>query len=91
MRAKLKFFNLEQENLEESQARVQRKVLMKGPRFASRGSPGQGKDQFEEMMAIEAEFGSLFATAEEMKADDVKENSVWYKLFQTIAKKKKKA
>ena len=91
MRAKLKFFNLEQEDLEESQARIQRKVHMKGPRFASRASPGQGKDQFEEMMAIEAEFGSLFATAEEMKAEDVKENSVWWKLFQTIAKKKKKA
>ena len=42
-------------------------------------------------MAIEAEFGSLFATAEEMKAEDAKENSVWYSLFQTIAKKKKKA
>ena len=89
MRAKLKFFNLEQENLEESQARIQRRVTMKGPRFASRDN--EGKDQFEEMMAIEAEFGSLFATAEEMKAEDVKENSVWYRLFQTIAKKKKKA
>ena len=43
------------------------------------------------MMAIEAEFGSLFATAEETKAEDAKENSVWYSLFQTIAKKKKKA
>ena len=91
MRAKLKFFNLEQEDLEESQARIQKKVLNKGPRFASRGAkPGQEQDQFEEMMAIEAEFGSLFATAEEMKAEDVKENSVWYSLFQTIAKKKKK-
>ena len=78
--------------MEESQARIQKKVHTKGPRFASRGSnPGEGKDQFEEMMAIEAEFGSLFATAEEMKAEDVKENSVWFKLFQTIAKKKKKA
>ena len=70
IREKLKFFNLESESLNESRIKIQKKVTISSSRFGPRTSnmairkeePGQKTyfNPFEEMMAIEAEFGSIF-------------------------------
>ena len=73
IREKLKFFNLEKESLEQSKKRIIEKVSQTGTRFGPRESNMSTKKEgntgkstrynpFEEMMAIEAEFGSIFTS-----------------------------
>ena len=99
IREKLKFFNLENESLEQSKQRIIEKVSATGTRFGPRASnmskkkEGAGKgsmyNPFEEMMAIEAEFGSIFASQESMRLEEAKNASRWFPLFETISQKRR--
>jgi len=94
IREKLKFFNLEHESLETSKRRNIEKVSTTGTRFGPRASNmsmikegGQQKfyNPFEEMMLIEAEFGSIFASQESKALEEAKNSSKWYPLFETLS------
>ena len=101
IREKLKFFNLENESLEESKKRITDKVSTTGTRFGPRASnmkmQKESKDgektkffnPFEEMMAIEAEFGSIFASQESVRLEEAKNASKWYPLLESISQKRK--
>ena len=101
IREKLKFFNLESETLESSRKRIQEKVRETSTRFGPRSSnmsktkgPGENSkpsyyNPFEEMMLIEAEFGSLFASKDEVEQEAARNSSKWYPLFETISQKRK--
>ena len=101
IREKLKFFNLESETLESSRKRIQEKVRETSTRFGPRSSnmsktKGSGENSkpsyynpFEEMMLIEAEFGSLFASKDEVEQEAARNSSKWYPLFETISQKRK--
>ena len=82
IREKLKFFNLEVEDLKTTKDRILSKVNARSTRFGphecnllerkSLDSDTDGKNPavttynpFQEMMAIEAEFGSIFTASEE--------------------------
>ena len=72
IREKLKFFNLENENLEATRKRIVDQLSTTATRFGPRASNMSKKNDregkpinynpFEEMMMIEAEFGSIFAS-----------------------------
>ena len=69
IREKLKFFNLEKEDLKITKRRIQKRMSNMGQRFDYSDSPTKGKEDslnpFEEMIAIEQEYGSLFASSQE--------------------------
>ena len=44
---------------------------------------------FMEMMAIEAEFGSLYESQEAQRQEQARNNSKWYPFFETISQKNK--
>jgi len=44
---------------------------------------------FMEMMAIEAEFGSLYESEEAQRQEQARNNSKWYPFFETISQKSK--
>ena len=94
IREKLKFFNLEHESLDVSKKRIVEKVSHTGTRFGPRTSNmsmikegGKQKlfNPFEEMMQIEAEFGSIFASQESKALEEAKNSSKWYPLFETFS------
>lgn len=103
VREKLKFFNLETEDLDASRQRIAEKVAKKSDRFGSlksnmverKGATAEdGKpvmyNPFQEMIAIEAEFGSIFADDEDALLAKAREESRWYPFLEHISKKKKK-
>lgn len=45
---------------------------------------------FEEMMAIEAEFGSIFQSQESLRMEEARNKSKWYPLCEMISQKNKK-
>ena len=94
IREKLKFFNLEKESLDQSRKRIAYKVRQMSTRFGSRHAnmvcvEGEQKNPFEEMMAIEAEFGSIFESKEQAARDIGRQNSRWYPLFEQLTQKDK--
>lgn len=99
IREKLKFFNLEKESLEASRQRIIEQVSQTATRFGPRASNMSIKQDkagksikfnpFEEMMMIEAEFGSIFASTESMRLEEAKNASRWFPIFDQISNKKK--
>ena len=96
IREKLRFFNLETETLEASRKRINKKVAMTTTRFGPRSSNMAYKksgpeekavqyNPFEEMMAIEAEFGSVFSSHESLILEEGRANSKWYPFFESIS------
>lgn len=94
IREKLKFFNLEKETLEHSRKMISKKVSKTATRFGPRASnlskkyDNDGKqtqyNPFEEMMAIEAEFGSIFESHDEAQLEQMRNKSKWYPMFECM-------
>ena len=105
IREKLKFFNLEHEDLQTSKERIREKVNRMTTRFGPISSnliPGKqtsnmrdgGVDAdmynpFKDMMSIEAEFGCIFTTEEEKQLEIGRTNSKWFPLLEAMTRKKK--
>ena len=87
--------------MQTSRQRIAEKVAKKSDRFGSlesnmqvkKGADGDGKpvryNPFQEMIAIEAEFGCIFEDDEEEVLRKARENSRWYPFLEHISKKKK--
>ncbi len=73
LREKLKFFNLEKEDLAITKKRISKRMSNIGQRFMDAENSAKGKgggavsNLFSEMIAIEQDYGSLFATKEDLE------------------------